>query len=372
MVDWKEIRSYFPAATNFTYLNPAGGAPMSAQAVAEGKRFYDEMLSGGDTFWDEWLERKEEVRKKLAKFINAEPEEMAFTLNTSHGMSQVAAMLEGKGEVITMQDEFPSSTYPWIHRGFKLSFVKPVNGIYRIEDIEKAVTPETRILVSSFVQYNSGFRQDLKALGDFCKKKNLIFVVNATQGIGSMPINVKEIQADFLVFTCLKWTLAGYGIGGLFINKQLFGKIKFPAAGWRSDSNPEHMDNQHPNFKTDASETEVGCPHFPCIFALGGALDLLSNIGQENVFNRIMELNTYLEKKLKENNFQIASVLNQTFRSGITVIKIDNAKEIVRKLREQKIIVSARGEGIRISVHIFNNFEDIEKFISALKEILSA
>ena len=371
MVDWKKIRSYFPAVSNFTYLNPAGGAPMSAQAVAEGKRFYDEMLTGGDTFWDEWLERKEEVRKKLAKFINAKPEEMAFTLNTSHGMSQVAAMLEGRGEVITMQDEFPSSTYPWLHRGFKLNFVKPVNGIYRLEDIEKALTPETRILVSSYVQYNSGFRQDLAALGNLCKRRNLIFVVNATQGMGSMPINVNEVNPDFLVFTCLKWTLAGYGIGGLFINKKWLGKIKFPSAGWRSDVNPEHMDNQHPNFKTDASETEVGCPHFPCIFALGGALDLLSEIGQIEIFNRIMELNGYLEKKLKELNLQIASVLDKTYRSGITVIRMDNAKEIVAKLHEKKIIVSARGEGIRVSVHIFNNFEDIDKMVAALKETLS-
>jgi selenocysteine lyase/cysteine desulfurase len=372
MIDWKEIRRYFPAASNFTYLNPAGGAPMSAQAVAEGKRFYDEMLTGGDTFWDEWLDRKEEVRKKLAKFINADAEEMAFTLNTSHGMSQVAAMLEGRGEVITMHDEFPSSTYPWLHRGFKLNFVKPVDGIYRLKDIENAITPETRILVSSYVQYNSGFRQDLDALGDLCKRKNLIFVVNATQGIGSMPIDVKQTKADFLVFTCLKWTLAGYGIGGLFINKKWFGQIKFPAAGWRSDANPEHMDNQRPNLKTDASETEVGCPHFPCIFALGGALDLLKDIGQEEIFNRILELNSYLEKKLKENNLQIASVLDKTYRSGITVVRINNAKEIVEKLREKKIIVSARGEGIRISVHIFNNFDDIDKLVTELKAIISA
>jgi cysteine desulfurase / selenocysteine lyase len=287
-------------------------------------------------------------------------------------MSQVAAMLEGRGEVITMQDEFPSSTYPWIHKGFKLNFVKPVDGVYRIEDIEKAITPETRIMVSSYVQYNSGFRQDLKALSDLCKRRNLIFVVNATQGMGSMPIDVREIDADFLVFTCLKWTLAGYGIGGLYINKKWFGQINFPAAGWRSDINPEHMDNQHPNLKTDASETEVGCPHFPCIFALGGALDLLSNIGQHTVFNRIMELNGYLEKRLNEKNLKIASIINKNYRSGITVIRIDNAKEIVQKLHEKKIIVSARGEGIRISVHIFNNFEDIDKLISSLTEIFNA
>ncbi len=370
MTDWNKIRSYFPAASNFTYLNAAGGAPMSAQAVSEGKRFYDEMLTGGDTYWDEWLERKEEVRKKLANFLNADSGEMAFTLNTSHGMTQVAAMLEGKGEVITMHDEFPSSTFPWLHLDYKLHYVKPVKGIYRLEDIEKAITPETRILVSSYVQYNTGFRQDLESLGQLCKKNNLIFIVNASQGIGSMPIDVNAINADFVVFTCLKWTLAGYGIGGLYINKKWFGHGKFPAAGWRSDAHPELMDNRRLNLKADASETEVGCPHFPCIFALGGALDLYNQVGQGNVFNRIMELNSYLKKCLNETNLQVTSILETKHRSGITIIKSNNAKEIVKKLYERKIFVSARGEGIRVSVHIFNNFEDIDRLVKALADIV--
>ena len=327
------------------------------------------MLTGGDTYWDEWLERKEEVRKKLANFLNADTEELAFTLNTSHGMTQVAAMLDGKGEVITMHDEFPSSTFPWLHLGYKLHFVKPVEGIYRLEDIEKAITPETRILVSSYVQYNTGFRQDLEKLSQFCTENNLIFVINATQAIGSMPINLKAIKADFVVFTCLKWTLAGYGIGGLYINKKWLGHHKLPAAGWRSDAHPELMDNQRPNLKTDASETEVGCPHFPCIFALGGALELFNEIGQVNVFNRIMELNSYLEKSLNETNLQVTLILETKHRSGITIIKSNNAKEIVKKLYERKIFVSARGEGIRVSVHIFNNFEDIDQLVTALVEI---
>jgi len=373
MIDWNEIRAKFPAATNYVYLNGAGGAPMSVEAASEGKRFYDEMLAGGDTYWDEWLVRKEEVRAKLAKFINASPEEVAFTLNTSHGMGQVAAMLEGVGEVLTMHDEFPSTTYPFLHKGFKLNFVHPENGIYSLDNIEKAITPETRILVSSFIQYNTGFKQDIEALGKLCKKHNLIYVVNATQGMGSFPIDTQTLNADFMVFTCLKWTLAGYGIGGMYVNKKWHGNIQYPAAGWRSTENPGLMNNRDMELKTDASATEVGCAHFPNIFALGGAIDLLDSIGKENVREHILGLNLYLEEKLHGIGISILSVTQPEYRSGITIIKVDEPKIIAGKLASKKIIVSARGEGLRISFHIFNNKSDVDSLIEGLKnEILPA
>jgi cysteine desulfurase / selenocysteine lyase len=370
MIDWNQIRERFPAATNFVYLNCAGGAPMSDIAANEGKRFYDEMLSGGDTFWNEWLERKESVRLKLANFINAQPEEVAFTLNTSHGMSQVAEMLQGTGEVLTMHDEFPSTTYPFLYKGFNLKFVMPQDGIYSIESIEKEITPETRILASSFIQYNTGFRQNIEALGEMCRKHNLIYVVNATQGMGSFSIDVQMIKADFIVFTCLKWTLAGYGIGGIYINKKWLGSLPFPAAGWRSAQNPGLMNNRELIIKEDASATEVGCPHFPTIFALGGALDLLNSIGKENVRDHILGLNRYLEEKLKEIHVPVLSVVKPEYRSGITIIKVDDPKSVVEKLAARKIIVSVRGEGVRISFHIFNNRSDVDQLIKGLKELL--
>jgi cysteine desulfurase / selenocysteine lyase len=370
MIDWKDIRSKFPAASNYVYLNCAGGAPMSIEAASEGKKFYDEMLEGGDTYWDEWLKRKEEVRLKLAGFINAMPEEVAFTMNTSHGMAQVAAMLEGEGDVLTMHDEFPSSTYPFLHKGFNLKFVLPEKGIYSLENIEKSITPETRILVSSFIQYNTGFKQDIEALGNLCKKYNLIYVVNATQGMGSFPIDTQKINADFMVFTCLKWTLAGYGIGGMYVNKKWHGKFQYPSAGWRSTENPGLMNNREMELKNDASATEVGCAHFPNIFALGGAIDLLNSIGKGNILDHILGLNRYLEKKLRETGIPILSVTEPEYRSGITNIKVNDPKTVVNILASKRIIVSARGEGLRISFHVFNNQDDIDKLILALKEIL--
>jgi len=316
------------------------------------------------------LERTENIRSELAKFINAEREEIGFTTNTSHGMNLVAQFLKEKGTILTMRDEFPSTTFPWLNQKTKIKFVEPNNNGYSLEDIKKELSPDVKILVSSYVQYCTGFRQDLEKLGAFCKENNLIFVVNATQALGIFPVDVKKSNIDFLMFTGLKWATAGYGIGGLYINKKWLQKDNFPFAGWRSAVEPGKMDNTDLDLKNEASVIESGCPHFPNIFALGGALQLFNKIGRNEITERVLFLNGFLEEKLRELGIDVINHKEAIHRSGILIAKIENPKVVVAQLLDKNIIVSARGEGVRISTSIFNNEEDIEKIVEALKEIL--
>jgi len=370
MVNWNKIRKQFPVTEIFTYLNAAGGSPISRQTAREGIRFYDEILARGDTLWTEWLSRVEEVRGKVAKFINADESEIAFTLSTSLGMNLIAGILKGKGDVITMDDEFPSSTIPWLNLGYKVHFVKPRKCVYSLNAIEENINRKAKILVTSHVQYRTGFKQDLVSLGKLCKRKDLIFVVNASQSAGAMPIDVKKANIDFMVFKSLKWLMAGYGIAVIYINKRWFNKIIYPIAGWRSVKHPPLMDNKNLDLKNKASELEAGSPHFPCIFALSGALDFLNKIGKKNIARRIHDLGDYLARRLKEAGLEIISPLDKKYRSGITLIKIMNPELVVKKLYKKNIIVSARGGGLRVSVHIYNNKRDIDRFVSELQKII--
>ena len=337
MVDWKEVRKEFPVCEKYVYLNPAGGSPMSKSASNESKRFYNEMLEIGDTFWPIWLEQTEAVRTTLANYIGASREEIGFTTNTSHGMNLVAQFLKDKGPILTMRDEFPSTTFPWLNQGTEVLFVEPENHAYSIESIKKCVTPQVKIIVSSYVQYCTGFRQDLEALGKFCKENELIFVVNATQALGIFPVDVKKCNIDFLMFTGLKWATAGYGIGALYIDKKWLSPENFPFAGWRSAVVPEKMDNTDLDLKNEASVIESGCPHFPNIFALGGALKLFNSIGQENITKRVIQLNRLLELKLNELGIDVIAEKEDLHRSGILIAKLANPKDIVAKLSEKNI-----------------------------------
>ena len=225
-------------------------------------------------------------------------------------------------------------------------------------------------MISSYVQYRTGFRQDLKELGIFCKENDLIFVVNATQALGIFPVDVKKCNIDFLVFTGLKWATAGYGIGGLYVNKKWLAADNFPFAGWRSVETPGKMDNLALELKNEASVIESGCPHFPNIFALGGALDMFTKIGAENVANRVLFLNHLLEEKLRNLGIELIVQKENKHRSGILIAKIQNPKMVVDELFKKNIIVSERGEGMRVSASIFNNEKDIDVFIKELSMIL--
>src|SRR2546430_3400267 len=369
-MDWSQIRALFPAAERYTYLNTAAAPPISRLAAREGKRYYDEMAEHADVAWDRWLSQVEEVREKLAKFLHAEPRSIAFTYSTSHGMNLIAGILQHCGDVLCPADEFPSCTLPWLQQRYRVHFVRSRDcGVIDLEDVQRSITAKTRILVASYVQFATGFRQGLVSMGRLCRERKLIFVVDATQGMGVFPIDVVASNIDFLVFSGYKWAQAGYGVGGLYIAPRFLNTNSLPVAGWWSVRDPEAVINDRLDLKARAAALEVGCPHFAGIFALGGALALFENIGAVQIEQRIHQLTDYLHQRLDKEGLKIASPRIRDQRSGITIIEMRNAPEVVKSLAEKKIIVSARGKGLRVSVHVFNNFDDIDHLVAALRGV---
>jgi len=367
---WDGIRGQFPAAKNFVYLDAASASPISKPAADAARRFYDDALASGSSNFGEWLASMEKVRGKVARLINADRSEIAFIPNTSYGMNLVARMLQGKGDGLTMDEEFASTTLPWLNQGFRLHFVKPINHTYHLDSIENAVAKGIRILVSSHVQFSTGFRQDLAGLGMLCKKHDLVHVVNATQSIGAMPIDVKESNIDFLVFSSVKWLMTGMGIGAVYISKKWHDKSNWPVAGWLSVKDLDGFDNKHLELKEDASALEIGAPCFPSIFALGAAIGLVDGIGRQEIEDRIHELGDYLIGKLEAMGLELISPLDKRHRAGIVVIKVKDPEAMVLKLRSKNILVSSREGGLRVSFHIYNNAADLDRFVEALAGLI--
>ena len=376
MVNWNRIRKDFPITKRFTYLDHASAAPMPRPVYSETLRYYNELSGFADFSWNRWISRREAVRRKVAHFIHAEPEEIAFTNSTSHGMNLIAELIADKGRVLTNTMEFPATTVPWIHRNAKMKFIKPVNGVISFTP-HLHPPPERagggreggeriKTILTSFVQFQNGFRQDLRAIGRI--KGSRFFVVNATQGFGYLPIDVKRDQIDFLVTNSYKWLMAGYGGGILYLAKKWIQRFKPISAGWRSVPYPERFDNRRARLKQDASRYEYGCPPFPHIFAIGAAIDYLSEIGPSNIEARIRSLTDFLIDQLKKVGFTILSPLRPSSRSGIVVFDVKNAQKLTNQLLTRQIYVSARGGGIRVAPHMYNTERDILHFIKVLRE----
>ncbi len=364
---WKRFRKDFPITERWTYLDHAAAGPIAKPVHEEVQRAYWDTVHYGDVHWRAWLEKRESIREKFARFIHADASEIAFIHSTSEGMNLIADLISREGSVLTNTLEFPASTVPWLHRKAKIRFLEPVEGVLPVGDIKKNLG-HSKILVTSFVQYQNGFRQDLEALGKIKGKRYL--VVNGTQGFGVLPINVRKWNADFFCAASYKWFLAGHGGGILFAKKEWLDKFKPAFAGWRSRVVEEDFNNRTVHLRKAASRTEYGCPTFPVIFALGASLDYFNRIGMEAIEKRVLDLTDYALSRLEDLGLEIVTPLERKYRSGIVVFKMDRAAEVARRFLKKRIFVSPRGPGIRIAPHFYNQFSDIDRLIKELKGLI--
>lgn len=362
---WEKIRKDFAVTKRGIYLDHAAGGPIAKPVAAKIKAHYDDNARESDFAWMKWVKQREEARRTVARFINAEPEEITFISSTSQGMNYIAEMLAGEGAVLTNESEFPSSTLPWLWRGAEMIWQKPHRGKIEISGLKELLSPSIKTIVTSYVQYSTGFRQDLEAVGKIKGRRYL--AVNATQGFGALPIDVKKWNADFLCTNSYKWLMAGYGGGVFYIKKELLGKLKPQTVGWRSMRIPERMDNSHLDLNPSAMRYELGCPPFPAIFAAAASCHYLMQIGIQKIEKRILELTDFAIEKLKKIGFEILSPLEPKYRSGIVVFKVKDAGAVWQKLLAKNIYVSPRGGGIRLAPHFYNTFEEIEHCLQMIQ-----
>ena len=366
MINWEDLRQQFPITEKVAYLNTAAAGPLARATMAAATGYYRQMTEDADQHWDQWLAQREEIRKRVAKFINAESDEIALTTNTSSGMNVIVDALAEHGEVISCELEFPVSTITWMHRRIPVHLVKPVAGALRIEDLRSAMTGKTGVISLSHVQFSNGFRIDLDELGQMKGKHAL--VVNASQSAGVFEIDVKRAQIDALCATGHKWMLSGYGSGFVYLSRELQARSRPHAIGWMSVEDPYAMRNDEIHLRRDAAaRTELGCPHFAGMFALGASVVMLDEVGIKNIQARSLSLNHYLTEHLIESGWRVISPLQEErFRSAETLVEVGTPEQVVAKLAEKGIAVTAKPEGIRVATDFFNDESDIDRLIEGL------
>jgi selenocysteine lyase/cysteine desulfurase len=367
MLDWANVRKQFPVTNNSVYLNTAAAGPLAESTARAGALYYGQMRDDGDVHWDNWLAKREEVRAQVARFINAEPDEIGFTTNTSSGMNLIIDALEKHGEVISCDLEFPVTTIPWMNRRIPVHLVKSVEGVVQTDDLKAAMNTRTGILSLSYVQFSNGFRSNLEELAAI--KGNHALVVNASQAAGAFEIDVKRMNIDALCTTGHKWMRSGYGSGFVYLRRELQAASHPRAIGWLSVQDPYAMRNNEIHLRhTLSARSEPGCPHFAGIFALGASIQMIQSLGPASIEARVLELNRRLTARLTEAGWNVLSPLqNEDHRSAETLVAAENPEQVVSKLALQKVFVTEKPEGFRIATDFFNNEDDIERLIDALK-----
>ena len=362
--DWDDLRKDFPGLEDRVYLN-AAAASVSPRWVREAlTRYQQEYELGGDEHWDLWLAQMEVVRERVARFIGAQADEIAFVTNTSEGINILADLVAADGPVLSDELEFPTVTLPFIHRGAQMQFVPAIEGELRLEMFDETHASRATTIAVSHVQFSNGFRIDLEALGGLKGRRNLI--VSGSQSVGAFEVDVKAMKVDGLACAGHKWLMAGFGAGFVYISKELLKRPPVPL-GWRSVKDPFAFNNRAGAPVPAARRYELGCPSFPGIFALGAVVSYLDGIGRERIQARVLQLNTTLTSALRHEGFESLSPTGSG-RSGETLVALDDPGGATEFLRARNIMVTQKNEGIRVSTHFYNNESDIERFVKALRE----
>ncbi|MGB9676896.1 MAG: aminotransferase class V-fold PLP-dependent enzyme [Candidatus Bathyarchaeales archaeon] len=374
MQNIRKIRALFPITKNKVFLNHAAQSPLPKPVADITHKCVNDFSNLGDTTiaWNDG------GKPLFARLIGAEPEEIALIENTSMGLNIAANVLQySRGsKIVTTDLEYPSVVYPWLRKslGVKVEYVKNVDGKILLEDVERAVDDKTVAVAVSHVEYANGFRNDLRALSEIAHEHGAYLIVDAIQSVGALKVDVKRDGVDFLSTACYKWLLSPSGCGYFYVRKELIEKFEPPFVGWASVKQEifdtaDFWDIWHLDLPPTASRFEVGSPSFISFIGASEAMKMLLEFGIENIERRIIALTDHLINAVKDLGLKLQTPWERQCRSGIVNFRINKPAEVVQRLRQNGIVVSARANGIRVSPHFYNTEEEIDKLIKEIKKI---
>ncbi|MDQ7064412.1 MAG: aminotransferase class V-fold PLP-dependent enzyme [candidate division KSB1 bacterium] len=337
--------------------------------------------------------------REAARLLNADPDEIALVESTTHGLNIAANSIPlSRGDRILIADtEYLQVAIPWKMKERSVGVeIVPVrsrdNGVLVPEDFERAMDERTRVLCVSSVQWCTGYRIDLAALSRLCRDRGVYLVVDAIQEMGACPIDVKATPVDFLTAGGHKWLNAPFGCGMLYVARKNVEALEPPMYGYLALEEPEGGWGayfQTPDitpfcewhFQNTAKKFEIaGTSNYPGAAGLGASLAQINELGIEEIYRHIQRLTRRLHEELRKLGASVVSATEPaSARSGITVFNVfptvDENRALMQALLNERIFVAMRYTahigGIRVSTHFFNNDDDIDRLIFAIRKQLS-
>ncbi|MFI5175073.1 MAG: aminotransferase class V-fold PLP-dependent enzyme [Terriglobia bacterium] len=374
-LDLETLRHEFPVTRQWIYCNHAAVAPISTRVARAIQGVLTDLNEYGAVHWASWGKTVGHARESAARLINGNPDEIAFAKNTSDGLSILSNGLDWKwgDRVVSIDTEFPANVYPWLalkQRGVELVTVPEREGRVDLGDVERALEVRTRVLTVSYVQYLSGFRIDLDALGEMCRRRGIIFCVDAIQGMGAFEIDVKRQNIDFLSADAHKWMLATEGIAVAYVSKRILDRVTPAVLGWMSVEHFNDFNKRELNYRHGALRYECGSLNTIGIYGLAAALDLLHEVGIENISRQILETTSHLYEGLCSKGYAVLGSRIEGEASGIVSFRSNlrghDTRTVFRRLEEARVATALRGGYIRVAPHFYNTREEMDHLLSVL------
>jgi len=366
---WRRYRDQFPVTERLIYLNHAAVAPLPRPCAEAMQWLAQDALDFGSLHYDKWLDTYEQLRVAAARMIGAQRGEIAIVKNTSEGIATVAMGLKWHpgDRVVAFREEFPSNYYPWLRLEEHRASVDWLSVTDSLDVIDRACEG-AKLLAISFVQYLSGLRMDLNAIGEICHRHGCFFFVDAIQGLGAFPLDVEKAHIDALAADGHKWMLGPEGCGILYIRKNRQDSIFPMEFGWTNVAGYHDYSSRDLTLRPDAGRYECGTLNTIGCYGLKASIEFLLEVGVERIAPTVQTLTDQLAEGAFKKGYQLLG--DRTAENGAGIVTVHkpglDSREVVHILKERGIIAAPRQGWVRFSPHFYISPEDIDRVIAAL------
>jgi selenocysteine lyase/cysteine desulfurase len=365
----ERYRHHFPVTESLIYLNHAAVAPLCKPSADAMKNLADDALRFGSLHYDQWMACYDGLRNSAARLIGSSPREIAIVKNTSEGIATVATGIDWKAgdRVVAFHEEFPANYFPWLileSQGVKVTWLSVYDPLDKID----TACQGAKLLTISFVQYLSGYRADLPAIGEICRRRGCFFFVDAIQGLGAFPIDVEEAHIDALAADGHKWLLGPEGCGILYVRQERQDSVRPVEFGWTNVARYADYASRDLTLRPDAGRYECGTLNTIGCFGLRAALDLLLEIDVRNMAPAIQSLGDRIATGVCAKGYEVLGSRTPETGAGIVSFRHPEIESpaIVRRLRERGIIAAPRQGWVRMAPHFYISPDEIEHVLAEL------
>lgn len=366
---WQRYAGEFPVQENLVYLNHAAVSPISRRCADAMKHLADDSLHYGSLHYSEWLDVYEGVRVAAAKLVGANRSEIALMKNTSEGIATIAMGLDWKpgDRIVGFREEFPANIYPWKRleaKGVEVTWLSVTDPLGRIEEACRGA----RLLAISFVQFLSGYRAPIQAIGEICQRNECIYLVDAIQGLGVFPLDVRACHIDALASDGHKWLMGPEGCGILYISLELQERVDAMEFGWTNVAGYSDYGSRDMSLRPDAGRYECGTLNTIGCFGLKAAIDFVLEVGAGEMAPVVQNLGDRIAQGAQAKGYELLG--NRTPDNGAGIVSFRKpgmeAVEIVQRLRAGGIVTAPRAGWVRTSPHFYISPAAIDRLIDAL------
>jgi len=366
---WERYADQFPVREHLIYLNHAAVAPLCRRSAEAMKHLADDCTNFGSLHYDQWLAAYEGVRVAAAKLVNGDRSEIALVKNTSEGIATVAMGLDWRpgDRIVGFQEEFPANVYPWKlleEKGVTVTWLSVTDSLDRIDEACRGA----RLLTISFVQFLTGYRAPVQAIGEICRRNHCIFIVDAIQGLGAFPLDVRACGIHALAADGHKWLLGPEGCGILYINQELLEQVKPVEFGWTNVAGYNDYGSRDMSLRPDAGRYECGTLNTIGCFGLRASLEFLLEVGVGEIAPVVQSLGDRIAQGVQAKGYEVLG--NRTTETGAGIVSFRKSgldeREIVRRLRVAGISAAPRAGWVRTSPHFYISPAEIDRMLEVL------